>query len=1007
VRPKATVCRLALACLLLVLAAAVAAGGDSLPPPANRPVDFVKDVQPILAAACLSCHGPDKQKGDLRLDRKASTMGSGAVVPGKSSDSPMIHRIAGVEPEGKMPPRGSALTAKQVGILRAWIDQGAHWPDVVETMRKQDDHWAYRPLAAPLLPAVKDRGWVRNPIDTFVLARLESRGWGPSPPADRRTLIRRVTFDLTGLPPTPEEIDTFLADTSPDAYEKLVDRLLASPHYGERWARHWMDVVHFAETHGNDQDVPRENAWPYRDYLIRAFNEDRPYARFVAEQIAGDILYPDDPQALVATGFLAAGPWDESSQKDIRDDTIDKKIAQNLDRDDMVTTALSAFTSTTIHCARCHDHKFDPITQQEYYGLQAAFAGIDRANRLYDPDPQVARTRAALLRQKKELADSTAALTSLLLSPAAQAEAAAWEKAAGGRQARWTVLHPASVTAAMGSLPAKHSDGSVRFGGPRPEVDTYTVEANADLRDITAVRLEVLTDDSLPHKGPGRQDNGNLHLSEFRVQAAPQRNPAAKQAVVLQNPSADFNQEGWTIAMAIDGNPRTAWGIYPEVGKPHAAVFEFKDPVSFEGGAVLTFTLEQRHGGGHLIGRLRLSATRAPRPVRLDPMPPAVMQALAMPPERRSDAQRAALARQALGEKVEQHLAALPKQRIVYAAAADFQTQGSFKPARGCRPIHVLRRGDIRQPVAPAVPGALACVSGLEWRFHLSNPADEGARRAALAHWLADPKNVLTWRSIVNRVWHYHFGRGIAASPNDLGRMGARPTHPELLDWLAVWFRDDAHGSLKRLHRLLITSAAYRQSSAHRPDCALKDGDNLLLWRMNRSRLDAESVRDAVLAASGKLDRTMGGPSVKHFVQSPGIHVTPKVDYLAYDVDSPGSHRRSVYRFLFRTLPDPFMDALDCPDASQFAPVRSTSVTALQALAMLNDRFMVRQSEHFAARVASAGDLRVQVDRAFLLALGRMPTEKESASLSSYAARHGMANACRLLFNSNEFMFVP
>ncbi len=1004
--PIATGRCLALACLPL-LAGTVAFGGDSLPPPADRPVDFVKDVQPLLAAACYSCHGPDKHKADLRFDRKASVMGSGAVVPGKSADSPMIQRVAGAEPETKMPPKGPALTPKQVGLLRAWIDQGARWPDVVESVKKRDDHWAYRPLAAPRVPAVKDPGWVRNPIDAFVLARLESQGWGPSPPADRRSLIRRVTFDLTGLPPTPDEIDTFLADASPDAYEKVVDRLLASPHYGERWARHWMDVVHFAETHGNDQDVPRENAWPYRDYLIRAFNEDRPYGRFVAEQIAGDVLYPDDSQAVVATGFLAAGPWDESSQKDIRDDTIDKKIAQNLDRDDMVTTALSAFTSTTIHCARCHDHKFDPITQEEYYGLQAVFAGIDRANRPYDPDPQAAKARAALLRQKKELEDPGPARTSLLLAPTAQAEAAAWEKARGGKLASWTVLHPTSVTAAMGSVPAQQPDGSVRFGGKRPEVDTYTVEAPADVRGITAVRLEVLTDDSLPHKGPGRQDNGNLHLSEFRVQAAPRSNPAARQAVVLQNPSADFNQEGWTIAMAIDGNPRTAWGIYPEVGKPHAVVFEFKDPVSYEGGALLTFTFEQQHGGGHLIGRLRLSVTAAPRPVRLDPLPPAVSQALAVPPERRSDAQRAELARHVLRDKIEQQLAALPKQQMVYAAAADFQPQGSFKPARGCRPIQVLRRGDVRQPIAPAAPGALACISSLEWRFKLSSPQDEGARRAALARWLADPKNVLTWRSIVNRAWHYHFGRGIAASPNDLGRMGARPTHPELLDWLAVWFRDDAGGSLKRLHRLLVTSAAYRQSSAHRPDCAIQDGDNLLLWRMNRTRLDAESVRDAVLAASGKLDRTMGGPSVKHFVQGPGIHVTPKVDYLAFDVDSPGSRRRSVYRFLFRTLPDPFMDALDCPDASQFAPVRSTSVTALQALAMLNDRFMVRQSEHFAARVASAGDLRAQVGQAFLLALGRPPTEKESAALASYAARHGMANACRLLLNSNEFMFIP
>jgi cytochrome c553 len=1003
-RPRPTCRRLLLPALLLACPTALRAA-PSLPPAANHRVDFVKEVQPVLAAVCHSCHGEKKQKGGLRLDRKAAALHSGVIVPGQSADSPLVQRIAGLGPEAKMPPKGPALTPKQIGVLRAWIDQGAPWPDAADG--GPGGFWSLRPLARPPVPAVKRTEWVRTPIDAFVLAKLESQGMAPAPPADRRTLLRRVSFDLTGLPPTPEEIDAFLADPSPRAYERVVDRLLASPHYGERWVRHWMDVIHFAETHGHDQDAPRDNAWPYRDYLVRSFNADKPYSRFVQEQLAGDVLFPGETDGVIATGFLAAGPWDESSQKDIRDDTLDKKVAQTLDRDDMLTTAMSAFVSATVHCARCHDHKFDPISQKDYYALQAVFAGVDRANRAYDPDPQMARTRAGLLKRKAALHAADATRSPELRTAAAQAAAAAWEKAQAGRHTAWTVLTPTAVQSAKGSKPEQMPDNSVRFGGTRPDVDTYTVEAQTPLKGITAVRLEVLTDDALPHKGPGRQDNGNLHLSEVRAHAAPKAEPGAKRPLALQNASADFNQAGWTAAMAIDGDPKTAWGIYPEVGKPHAAAFELKEPAGFGGGTVLSFTLEQLHGGGHLIGRLRLSVTTDPRPVSVAALPDAVAQALKAPAARRTDEQKAALALHVLREQVERELAALPPPRFVYAAAPDFKPLGNFKPAGGCRPVHVLRRGDVKSPLEAAAPGALSCVSGQQARFALADPKDEGARRAALARWITGPNNVLTWRSVANRVWHYHFGRGIVATPNDLGVMGARPTHPELLDWLAVELRDGG-GSLKALHRLIVTSATYRQSSRHHPEYARADSGNLLLWRMNRTRLDAESVRDAVLAASGKLDRTMGGPSVKHFLQSPGIHVTPNVDYLGFDVDGPGAYRRSVYRFLFRTLPDPFMDALDCPDASQFAPVRSTSVTALQALAMLNDRFMVRQSEHFAARVARAGpDLGQQVGAAFLLALGRPPSDKETAALTAHARKHGMANVCRLLLNTNEFMFVP
>jgi cytochrome c553 len=997
-RPRATPGRLLAVLWTACLApAAPCRETDPLPAPAAGRVDFAKDVRPIVQAFCVGCHGATKQKGGLRLDSRAAALRGGAVVPGKGADSPLVRRVAGLGDEARMPPQGKGLTRRQIALLRAWIDQGAAWP-ASAAGQPAGGHWAYRRLARPAVPAVKDRAALANPIDAFVQARLEAAHLSPAPPADRRTLIRRATYDLLGLPPSPAEVRAFLDDRRPGAWERVVDRLLASPAFGERYARHWLDVVHFAETHGHDQDVPRENAWPYRDYLIRAFNSDLPYARFVEQQVAGDVLTPDDPAGVVALGMLAAGPWDESSQQSIRDDTLDKKQAQNLDRDDVVTTVLSAFSGATVHCARCHDHKFDPITQEEYYGLQAVFAGVDRANRPYDPDPAVHRLRLALesrLRNPDRDGLQTAAVA---------ARVRAWEEAR--RAAAWHVVTPAAVGTLKGSLAATLPDGSVRFGGPRPAVDVYTITAATPLEHVAAVRLELLTDDSLPHRGPGRQDNGNLHLNEFTVRAG-SRGAAegALRPAALAGATADFDQAGWTAAMAIDGKPATAWGIYPAVGRPHHAVFRFKEPVHFTGGVTLRFTLEQTHGGGHLIGRLRLSVSRTAPPA--DATPPAVLAVLAVPREKRTARQKRLLARHVVQAEVQAALAALPPRRMVYAAAGDFQPVASFRPAGGCRPVAVLRRGDIRQPLARAVPRALGCVPDLPATLTVARPDDEGARRAALARWLSDRRNVLTWRSIANRVWHYHFGRGIVATPGDLGKMGAAPSHPELLDWLAVELRDGG-GSLKKLHRLVLASAAYRRSCRHDPAAARVDADNLLLWRMNRTRLDAESVRDAVQSVSGTLDRRMGGPSDKQFVKANGIHVTPTADYTGFDVDSPAARRRSVYRFVFRTLPDPFFDVLDCPDASQFAPARATSVTALQALTMLNDRFMVRQAEHFAGRLrAEAGEkAEGQVRRAYLLALGRPATARETALLADYARRHGLAAACRVVLNCNEFVFV-
>ena len=924
--------------------------------------------------------------------------------------------------------------------------------------RSLPDDWAFQPLNRPPVPDARATDHASlNPIDAFIRAKLGEQGLAPSPEADKRTLLRRVCFDLIGLPPTPEEMRAFLAESSSDAYEHAVDRLLASPRYGERWARHWMDAAHFAETHGHDQDRIRTNAWPYRDYLIASFNSDKPYRRFVQEQVAGDVLFPDDPLAVVALGFIAAGPWDESSLRDIREDTIDRQIGRYLDRDDMLTTVMQTFTSTTVQCARCHDHKFDPIPQRDYYALQAVFAGVDRANRIYDADPAVHRRRQALLRLRKRV---ERAERDLLLAADTQGEVAAWERERAEGEVEWKVVEPRTFVSAGGATLTRQTDDSLLAGGSRPERDTYTITATVPLSILTAVRLEVLTDPSLPKNGPGRQDNGNLHLSEFQVLLF---EPGATQSreLPLVNPTADFNQTGWTIEHALDRNEKTAWGIHPAEGEPHRAVFKLEQPLAVPAGATLAFVLKQLHGEGHLIGRPRLSVTDVQPPERARVLPADIERILATPASQRSDDQRRALAAFHLKEKISSELAALPKPSLVYAAANDFEPDGGLKPAGAPRPVQLLRRGDINKPLEPALPGALACVSALPARFDLADGGDEGARRAALAQWLAHMDNPLTWRSAVNRVWHHHFGHGLVDTPNDFGKMGGKPSHPELLDWLAVWFRDDTHGSLKQLHRLIVTSATYRQFSTpvaadvrrlnsksaaghkagapgseinfqtasgisalrragsrsqHEESQSLLtsaatpaqiDADNRFLWRMNRSRLDAEQVRDVILRISDCLDLRMGGPGDMQFDLQPGIHVTPKVDYTKFDVASPGARRRSVYRFLFRTLPDPFMDALDCPAGDQLTPSRNASVTVQQALAMWNNAFVAHYGERFAARLES--EVQTAEDRVMLaceLALNRPPTREEIADLVAYAEKHGLANLCRLILNSNEFMFI-
>ncbi len=819
-----------------------------------------------------------------------------------------------------------------------------------------------------------------------------------------RELIRRVYFDVIGLPPSPETISDFVSDPGEEAYENLVDRLLHDPGYGEKWAGHWLDLVHFAETHGHDEDAIREHAWQYRDYVINALNDDRPYGRFVEDQIAGDILYPEDRWSWVGVGFLAAGPWDSSSQQGIQDGTVDKRIAQMMDRDDMITSTMSTFTSLTVHCARCHDHKFDPISQEDYFSLQAVFAGVDRANRSHDSDPEIRRRRKTLEAALDRLeADEW---PDQYMNPhEARSLFIDWLSEKRKAESLWMALDRESLSTRSGSVAERLEDGSWLFSGDHaPEIDSYTIEGYSGLDSVAAIRLELLPHTSLPHGGPGRQLNGNLHLSELRVESI--EDGIVSLHELRPEARSDFDQQGWDVSRAVDGDESTAWGIYPEVGEFHQAVVDLTDPIVMKPGLKIRVSLDQLHGGRHLIGRFRLSVSDRPSLPAAAPVTAALrpwLEAASIPqadellPELKSF----------LKTHIHGELGNLPSQTRAYVATSQFEPVGNFKPAREPRPVNVLKRGDIHRPGEPAEPGSLSCLKHQPPRFDIPASAPEGMRRAALAQWLSDPENPLTWRSIVNRIWLHYFGRGIVATPNDFGRMGSRPSHPDLLDFLAGELIRSG-GSLKQVHKSILMSRTYRQSSAERADGLSVDPQNQYYWRANLRMLPAEAVRDAILAVSNNLDRTMGGPSARHFIASRGVHVTPNLDYSGFAPESPENQRRAIYRFRFRTVPDPFMKVLNCADASQLTPVRSESVTSFQALALLHNRWVIYQSQQWAQSLKNQfPDADDQIGHMGLQAYGRSLSMEETRMLSAYAREHGLANACRMIFNSNEFLFLP
>lgn len=980
---------------------------------------FAERVKPILKSKCFGCHShaSGEMEGGLTLDSRSGWAEGGergpAIVPGKPEQSLLIKAVLRGDSNFQMPP-DEKLSAAEIEILTEWIKRGAPDPRKTKPQPNQaidpTDWWSLRPLLRPVVPNVATlHGETDNAIDAFVQRRLLDEEITPAPRADRRTLIRRAYLDLHGLPPTPEAVEAFVADPDPLAFEKLVDELLASDRYGERWARHWLDTVHFADSHGCEHDVFRPNAWRYRDYVISSFNRDTPWERFIREQLAADRFFPDEPQLTAALGFIAAGPL-ELSRAGTAPVTFDY-----LDRDDMVAQTMAAFTSTTANCARCHNHKFDPISQEDYYSLQAVFAGVGKGAVEFDVDPQVARER---VRFSELLAATKSGDQSTLLAEEHVAIVAKWEEEFGHQPAAWLPLMPTEFRSSDGSTLKLLPDNSVLASGVQPEKDTYTITAPSSVTKLTALRLDVLADDSLPLKGPGRQDNGNLHLSEFEAfvveDGSTERTP-----LKIKNATADWDQSGWTISHALDGNVATAWGIYPKVGASHYAVFELVEPVTLKLSSQLVVVLKQLHGG-HLIGRAKLYATSAPG-ATANVLPDSVLAAIKTARDQRSDEQRAAIAAHALQIHARKQLASLPGQASVYGVSSSYSHAKKQASPMTPKVVHVLQRGNIDKPGAVAVPGALSAIASLPGRFDLADPIDEASRRAALAEWLASRDNPLTWRSIVNRTWAYHFGRGLCDTPNDFGRMGGTPSHPELLDWLAVWFRDEAKGSLKKLHRLILLSSTWQRASSmpasseeapgirsnQTSNAQLVDAENRLLWRMNRRRLDAESYRDSILQISGRIDLTMGGPGIQQFTQSKGAQATPKLDYDAFDWDNPSAARRSIYRVVWRGIADPFMESLDFPDLGLLSPKRGESVSALQALSVFNNDFVLHHSQALAKSLESAQTtVDDQVAQAIRLIYLREAGNREIALLVSYAQKYGLAATCRVLLNSNEFLFV-
>lgn len=967
----------------------VAVAGISLLVPASavrgaedQAVDYLRDVKPILRKHCYECHGGSRIQAGLRVDTAELAIDGGdtgaGLVAGDSAASRIVQAIEGTSDEiSQMPLDKPPLTPDEIATIRRWIDQGAKHPEdeqPLEDVRIQSDHWAFQPLAAPNVPDNAGE-WARNPIDAFIHGRLEAAGLSPSPEADRRTLIRRLSLDLTGLLPSPDEIDAFLADTQPGAYERLVDRLLASPHYGERWGRHWLDLARYADSNGFTIDGPR-TIWPYRDWVIHALNDDMPFDQFTIEQLAGDLLPEPTLEQIVATGFHRNTLANQEGGTDDEQFRVESVV-------DRVNTTGAVWMGLTIGCAQCHDHKFDPITMRDFYRMYAVFnstadnndaGGLAPKLSLPTPDQQKRLSElnaklAAVRKRQKELETGLAARQQ------------DWEASlAEPEPATWNIIETTRVTSSDGAELRVLDDGSLLAGGEVPDHDDYLVEFTPE-RPVTAIRLEVLTHDSLPKTGPGLAGNGNFVLSEFAVRQVNADGESV--SVPLASATADHSQPDYPIAAVIDGDHQTGWAINVTSGNMNVdrtAIITLAKPLQGDTDRPVTVVLHHRRPGNrkYLVGRFRLSTTDA-SPEQLTTSPE-VAAAARVAPDERTDEQRKLLQTtfrdaQPDWQGIVREVAGLQKQ--IAALNKTVPTTLVMKELDQPRDTFVHVRGNFLvkgKPVTPGVPAVLPEPVVDEDRF----------TRLDLARWLVDPEHPLTARVTVNRVWQRYFGQGLVQTENDFGTQGIPPTHPELLDWLAGEFiRQD--WSLKQLHRLIVTSATYRQSSQVREDLLQADPANLLLGRQSRIRLEAEIVRDIALAASGVLSRKVGGPPV-YPPQPEGIYVFTQTRKPWPEARGADRYRRGLYTYFWRSSPHPLMPTFDAPDANTTCTRRVRSNTPLQALTLANDRMFVELSQALAVRILEespeydAGRIR----HGFVCALGREPTEDESERLLRY-----------------------
>jgi mono/diheme cytochrome c family protein len=947
--------------------------------------DFKRDIEPIFAANCYGCHSAQKAAAQLRLDSKALALKGGIngtiIIPGKSQDSRLVQRILGAGGEQRMPLGKEALQPAQIALIRQWIDEGAVWPEEDSAIRNPQSaipkHWAFVAPMRPSLPEVKNQAWVRTPVDNFILARLEKEGLTPSPQADKATLLRRLYLDLLGLPPSPQDVDEFLADASPDAYEKLVEKLLANPHYGERWGRWWLDAARYADTNGFEKDRVR-SIWPYRDWVIKAFNDDKRFDAFTTEQLAGDLL-PDATLAeRVATGFLRNSMRNEEGGVDPEQFRVEEII-------DRVDATGKAFLGLTVNCAQCHTHKFDPLKHEEYYRFYAFF-NSDIEAELEAPNEKVAAKRRQIQQAVSQLEDELRKQT-----PDLAQHMAAWEAQMKAAAGEWTVLEDTSVTASFGVKFELLPDFSYAARGDASTNNTYVVKAKTKLANITGIRLEVLSDTSLPHSGPGRRlADGVAALNEFSVETAPagsnEERPTGKR-VAISAATSDLETARNTAKHAIDGDGRTAWSSDTLTALRHQdrkLVFALQQPVTLGADAQFVFQLVQKFpdinaiefGIHPVIGRFRLSVTAAPNP-QADPLPSEVRRILAIPANQRTPEQQGAVFSfyrttvkewAATNDKIEEAQKDWPYGDATLALA----------PRSVPRPTHIFRRGDWKRPETATVqPGTPAFLHDL--------PAAAPRNRLGLAQWIVAKDNPLTPRVIVNRIWQQYFGAGLVTTPEDFGARCETASHPELLDWLAREFWDNGM-SIKNVHRLIVNSATYRQASKLTPKLQEADPTNRLLARAPRLRLEAEIIRDITLAVAGLLSDRIGGPSAFPPIPDGVLSLSFGKPMEWRTVTGEDRYRRGMYTFWKRNVPYPALHVFDMPNGDFACTRRVRSNTPLQALTTLNDATFMEAAQAFALRAWKEGgaDERARMSYAFKLCVGRAPDAFELQRLLAF-----------------------